>query len=979
MKITSPLESALRSHIRGDVRFDDATRVLFSTDASNYQVYPRGVVLPRDAADMQCAVQLCAEHHVPITARGGGSGLAGQSIGPGVVIDSSKYMHQILDLDVATRTVRVQPGMVLALVNAALKQHGLQFGPDPASAERACIGGILGTNATGAHSIRYGMSSDNVRAMNVLLSSGETATLSATEAPAQLASTIRSIANAHRGAIATGYPRVWRRASGYNLDYICEQLALEAGEPDASALFAWNRARLGSNAEIHRAAVSKFNLAPLVAGSEGTLAIVTDATLHLVPRPRHTALAILTFASLDAAMRAVPALLSLLPSAIELLGDELLRNAHALPEYARLMPWADLKAEATLAIEFDGDAQADVQDGLLRLNALIAHEHLPCSVQPILDAQAQADVWTVRKMGLAILTSVRGDHKPIAVVEDVAVPVERLPEFVQEIRAIFRAHGTDGVFYAHASAGVLHVRPMVNLRTIEGLHTMHAIGHAALALCARMGAAMSGEHGDGYERTWQNAALFGPALTGAFEQVKDAFDPSGLLNPGRKVRPLPVEALDGMMKLSPYKTSAPIKTVFAYRDTGGIDKLSEECNGSGVCRKQEAGVMCPSYRATLEEAHSTRGRANLLREYMTRRAQTNPDPTAPSLDTHAVKDALSLCLSCKACASECASRVDMAKMKSDFMQVHHDTHGLPLRAFVLGRVALFGWLATRHPVLAAMANRLAPTGTFKRLLRLAQARTLPAFASQPFDAWWRRHKPAGHAKMVVLYVDSFARYNHPALAIDAVRLLENLGHEVIVPPAVCCGRPMVSNGQPRAAQGLARKNLAFLAPHARAGTPILGLEPSCISMLRDDYPDLVPGADADIVASMTTSVEAHVAPLMPNMPAVAAQKLLLHGHCHQKAGYGVAGTQAALRACGHVVEQAGGSCCGMAGSFGFEDEHHALSVRIGEMGVVGQVRKTPLGTGLVAAGTSCRQQIEDLAGRPVLHPVTLLARAMLKP
>jgi FAD/FMN-containing dehydrogenase/Fe-S oxidoreductase len=1018
-----PLATKLAEHIAGEVRFDTPTRLIYSTDASNYQVMPLGVVLPKTKDDVIAAVKLCAEHGVSIIPRGGGSNLCGSAIGAGVVIDFTKYMDQVIAVDAATREARVQAGVILGQLNKQLAKQSLQFGPDPASAERASVGGVIGANATGSHSIRYGMTADNLNAVQAVLADGALAEFRAEESGKvrrgesgiltfplshfPTFSDIGTIVEQHSAAIYRDFPKVWRRASGYNADFTAEMLAYDAAHPMA-CLTAANAKRQGSNLDNHLRVVSQRNLAPLFAGAEGTLGVLTEATLNLFPKPKHTALVITTFESLLESVRHVPALLTLHPSAIELIGGMFIRLARDLPECKERIGWLEGQAnpEGLLVIEFDGETETEARAGVERLAKLVAQEHLPCTLNPIFATKAQADVWFVRKIGLNVLTSIRSEYKPISVVEDVAVPVECLPEYVTRLNEIFALNNTEGAFYAHASAGVLHVRPLVNLRTAEGLAKMQDIGRRTLALCKEMSGAMSGEHGDGYERAHHTPMLFGDEVYAAFCAIKDAFDPQNLLNPGKKVRGVEMEH---HLRLGPTYKTAPMQTTFTFHLDGSFARAVEQCNGSGVCRKLDAGVMCPSYRATREEMHSTRGRANLLREFIKEQrleigdlrldAQisnpqslvSNPQSPKPTIDE--VRVALDLCLSCKACETECAAGVDMAKLKSEFTQHYYDENGTPLRAWALGRIAPLSVLATAF---APISNWTMRQSLFKRVMRVAPERTMPAFASHTFDDWWKKHQASNVKRQTsnvnpkskaVLFVDTFTRYNHPQLGIDAVEVLERAGVEVIIPPWKCCGRPMLSQGQPKAMLDWARFNVAQLAPYAKQGIPILGLEPSCITALKDDYLDLIPGEDTGAVAKMTTSIEEFlivdcglsIAQSVPQRSStIRNQKseILLHGHCHQKASYGTKGTRAALAQAGCEVNEIDSTCCGMAGAFGYEAEHYALSQQVGELSVLPAVRNAPADVIIVAPGTSCRDQIQHFTGREALHPIQVIARRL---
>lgn len=958
----------LKAEISGEVRWDNASRLLYSTDASNFQMFPQGVVLPKTEQDVLTTLRICREQHIPITMRGGGSSLAGQAIGPGVILDTSKYFNRNLEVDVEAQTVRVEPGVVLGKLNQHLAQYGLQFGPDPASAARATVGGIIGTNATGAHSIRYGMTADNVVALRCALADGRIVEFkphSKDSIADDLTQAVATIAKRYDGAIRRDFPKVWRRASGYNLDYMAEMVGYDAADPHATLTEA-QRQRKGLNYEIHHQQIRQFNVAPLIVGSDGTLAIVLEATLKLVPKPKHTALVVTSFHSLVKAMEAVPLMLEVHPSAVELIGHQLMQLAAQSRDLAEKMGWADVNAEGVLVVEFEGESREEAEAGVNRLLALAKEANFNCRLETIFDPAAQADVWNVRKLGLAILMSIRSEFKPISVIEDVAVPVGCLADYVRGLQVIFRDHHTDGAFYAHASAGVLHVRPMVNIKTAEGVAAMDSIAEATLELCHRFGGAMSGEHGDGYERSRWNEALFGRELYQAFCEIKDLFDPQGVLNPGNKVRG---EAIQAELRLGPTYYATPIPTVFHYQKDHSIAVLAEECNGSGVCRKLSDGVMCPSYRVTLEEAHSTRGRANLLRDMMSER---RGDGSAGTTTQEEVKAALDLCLSCKACASECSSQVDMAKMKADFTQRYYDQKGTPLRAWLLGRIALLSQLATLVPMATPLVNKMANLPLMKRLLRLAE-RPLPAFSKETFGAWWQGHeKKAGGNGRVVLYVDTFTRYNHPQIGKAAVKALEQAGYEVIVPEWKCCGRPLASQGQPRPAAALGRENIKILAPYAKAGLPILGLEPSCISMFKADYPDLIPSADTEAVAGAFVSLEQFLAEKGSASTIGEGKQILLHGHCHQKAVYGTNSTRKMLQKAGYQVQEINSTCCGMAGAFGFEAEHFEISKEVGELSVLPAVRSASSETLIVAPGTSCRQQIEELAGREVWHPVELL-------
>ncbi|MBM3982420.1 MAG: FAD-binding protein [Planctomycetes bacterium] len=961
----------LRQHVSGEVRFDDTSRRLYSTDASHYQIQPLGVVLPKTLDDLTVTVQIAADLNVPITARGGGTSLSGQSIGPGIVIDCSKYLNAVGEVDVTNRRVRVQPGVVLDHLNREVARHGLMFGPDVATASRATLGGMMGNNSAGARSVVYRQTVDHVRALTAILSDGtrtEFGPLSATEYERKLELRTREgdayraadgVVRAHSKEIDARFPKIIRKVSGYNLP-----------------------ALLGAR-----------SLVPLLIGSEGTLAVIAEAELALVPRPKHRGLLVPQFTSLAAALDALQACLELGPSAVELMDRmliDLARNQRSLKD---TMAAVRGRPEALLMVEFSSDDAADVSYRVHELQRrLTGVAGLTASV-PALDAATRDPLWSLRSSAVPLLYGMPGDAKPVTFCEDAAVAPERLPEFAARFRDIFHRHGTDGAFYGHASVGCLHIRPVLNIHERAGVATMRAIMEDVTDLVLEFNGSLSGEHGDGLVRSEWNKKMFGPVVYEAFRQVKRGFDPGNVLNPGKIVD---APAMEANMRVPPGampETDPP--TVLDFSKQGGFFRSIELCNGAGVCRKTQGGAMCPSYRATKDEQDTTRARANALRLALVPSDSSSPLPSGRGAggggaSRHApiaqrwIADVMDLCLSCKACKSECPSNVDVAKLKAEFLQAYYARRARPLGHLFVKHVHRLSPLAARF---AGANNWLARRKWFRRALEgvagIDRRRSLPELHRDHFRRWFSRRAGgvsplmAASAKHVVLLDDCFTTYQEPQIGRAAVTLLERAGYSVEL-ASVCCGRAMLSKGFLTDARKLARDGIAKLDRFAAAGVPILGLEPSCILSLSDEWPELVPGPAAKRVAAVAEMADGWLARQVRDNGlslgvAPRAGTALLHPHCHQKALVGSKGTADALRlVSGLDVTVLDAGCCGMAGAFGYEKQHYDISVQIANLDLVPAVNANPAAT-IVATGTSCRHQLRDLTGRPALHPLEVLA------
>jgi FAD/FMN-containing dehydrogenase/Fe-S oxidoreductase len=953
--VTNPLqqlEHRLRTVVRGEVRLDPVARSLYATDASPYRITPRGVVFPRDRDDIHATLMVAREQGVPLLMRGGGTSLAGQTVGDALVVDTSRHLTRILELDVAGQRVRVEPGVIRDQLNARLAPHGLQFTPDISTTNRAVIGGMVANDSAGTRSIKYGKTVDAVVAMTVLLSDGTVTEFRALEGEALAAKLtlpglegeiyrrVHALVHEHAAEIEARTPKVMRRVAGYHLD------ELLPGKP--------------------------FNLAKLVSGSEGTLAAILDVTLALHSIPKRRVLALLHFDSMVGAMAAVPAINRHGPSAVELIDRDMLELALENPALAPHISWIIGAPTAVLSVEFDGDDDATLERHLAGLAADPEAGGSAYATHIAVDPAAQHEVIEFRKKGLGIYATVEGLEKPIPFIEDAAIPVEHLAEYVPAVFDICARHGARTVIYGHASVGVLHIRPLIDLKTPAGKAKYRAIADEVFALVQRYGGSWSGEHGDGLIRSEKIREAFGEVVYGAFVAVKRVFDPDNLFNPGKIIDAPPMTE---NLRTDLPVVAAPRATHFDFGPEGFLG-AAEACTGVGACRKEGSGTMCPSYMATRDEAHSTRGRANILREAMV-------GGLPGGLTSHEVYEVLDLCLSCKACKAECPSRVDVGKLKAEWLQAYYDDHGTPLSARIIGNV---GSLSPWAQPLAPLANALLPLAPVRTLLEkvagVDRRRVFPSYSRERFDRSFARRTAArlpADAPRVALFVDTWANFHEASPAEAAVTVLEAAGARVELVPYRCCGRPQLSKGLVREAKRMASENLAALKPYVEQGVPILGIEPSCVTAFTDDYPSLIPSADTDALAKAVMPVEAWLTrrwssgALKPHEVFTPQPgKALLHGHCQQKAVLGSGPTKAVLGWAKKEVTELDAGCCGMAGSFGYT--HHRLSMEIGEQRLFPAVREHQ--GEVVACGFSCRHQVKDGTGVRPKHVLEVLAAAV---
>lgn len=958
----------LSRQIAGEVRFDDTSRRLYATDASHYQIVPLGVVVPRTADDLAVTVQIAAELNVPITARGGGTSLTGQSIGPGVVIDCSKYLNRVGEVDASNRTVRVEPGVVLDHLNRAVAPHGLIFGPDVATANRATLGGMIGNNSAGARSVVYRQTVDHVRGLDCVLSDGTRAffgPLSPREferkcelrtREGDIYRTADAVVSEHAAEIDRRFPTIVRKVSGYNL----------AGMRNAES----GTRNETPSAIPHSALRTPHSLVPLLVGSEGTLAVVAGAELALVPRPKFRGLLVPHFATLRAALDAVAVCLERGPSAVELMDRMLIDLARGQRGLQRTMAAVRGRPAALLMAEFSGDSAAEVEDAVAKLARDLAGAPGLTACVTATDPALRDPLWNLRSAAVPLLYGMPGDRKPVTFVEDCAVDPARVPEFADRFREILARHGTDGAFYGHASVGCLHIRPVLNLHDPADVTRMRAITADVSDLVLEFGGSLSGEHGDGLVRSEWNRKMFGPVIYEAFRRVKRAFDPANVLNPGKIVDG---PAMEENFRVPPGTPVADPPTVFDYAAQGGFFRSVELCNGAGVCRKTQGGAMCPSYRATRDEQDTTRARANALR------LTTLPGPAAGSIGDRWVKSVMDLCLSCKACKAECPSNVDVAKLKAEFTHAHFATRTRPVGHYLVKNVHRLSPVGARFAGLANWAGRRPfARGLLEGVAGIDRRRTLPTLHRDHFRRWFARTRTVHPERpKVVLLDDCFTTFQEPHIGRAAVAVLERLGFAVEL-AGICCGRAMISKGFLDDARDLARRGVRKLAGFAAAGVPVLGLEPSCVLTLADEWPDLVPGPAAKAVAGVAELAEAWVARqvtdggrslAVPARPGTA----VFHPHCHQRALVGTAGTAAALALVPRLnVTVLDAGCCGMAGAFGYEKEHFDVSLKIANLQLAPALAAAPDAV-VVATGTSCRHQIRDETGRPAVHPLELVA------
>jgi FAD/FMN-containing dehydrogenase/Fe-S oxidoreductase len=936
-----PLVARLRKELDGEVLFDAASRGRYSTDASIYQLQPIGIVVPRTEEAARGALAIAAAEGTPILPRGAGSSQCGQAVGEALVIDHTKYLNKVLEINPQTCAAVVQPGVVLDALNAQLRAHGLWFPVDVSTSAQATLGGMAGNNSCGSRSIAYGNMVHNVAAIEAVTVEGHRwhfGPMNKASGPAayiELVNRLKALYERERAEIEARFPKLLRKVAGYNLDHL--------GPPHANA-------------------------AHILVGSEGTLAYSERLHLKLARIPPARALGVCHFPRFYKAMELTQHIVKLGPSAVELVDRTMIGLARDIAAFRNTVD-ALIRGDpdAILLVEFSGEDASLPHSKLKDLVQLMSDLGLPGSVVEVTDARAQRELWEVRKAGLNIMMSMKGDGKPVSFIEDCAVPLEHLAEYTERLTEVFAKHGTRGTWYAHASVGTLHVRPILDMRR-DGAQKMRAIAEEACAMVKQYKGAYSGEHGDGLVRSEWIAPFFGPRLTACLAEIKSWLDPRGLMNPGKIVRPSRMDERS-LFRFKPGYETSPPPAALDWSEWGGFDKAVEMCNNNGHCRKFDAGTMCPSYRATLDEMHLTRGRANTLRLALSGQLGGDAD--------RAVAEALDLCVSCKGCKRECPTGVDMARMKIEYLAHHKAKHGYSLRDRVIAYLPRYAPWAGR---IAGLSNWTARA--LKGVLGFSPKRELPAWRGDYFHDRSRPTRGAG--REVVVFVDTFNRWFEPENARAAIRVLQASGCKVhaaqplVTGRPLCCGRTFLAAGMVEEAKVEARRTLGALQPYVERGLPVIGLEPSCLFSFRDEYTVLL--NDAELLSRNAVLFEEFLAKEPGSLKLrELKQDILLHGHCHQKAFDAMVAVEKVLGMVpGLKASTVQTSCCGMAGSFGYEAEHYGISMKMAEMSLLPRVRQAG-GALLVADGTSCRHQIADGTGREAWHVARVLDRALSEP
>ena len=945
------LERDLRGALLGEVRFDAGSRAMYSTAGSNYRQVPIGVVIPRSTEDVIAAVRICRAHGAPVLTRGGGTSLAGQCCNVAVAIDFSKYLNRIVDLDAGRRRARVEPGLILDHLRTAAERDHLTFGPDPSTHTHCTLGGMIGNNSCGVHSVMAGKTDENVESLDVLLYDGTRMRVCAASddelrnlvqaggRTGEIYAGLRRLRDRYADAIRREFPRIPRRVSGYNLPWLLPE--------------------------------NGFNVARALVGSEGTCVTVLEATVRLVPSPRWRTLVALGYPDVCTAADDVPRVLEFKPIGLEGMDDRLVNDIKHIgvrEDSLQQLP----EGGGWLLVEFGGESREEADGRANDMVAALRRGKNPPGVRIFDDKEHEEQIWKTREAGLGATAHVTSEHPTWEGWEDSAVPPERLGEYLRALRGLLDRYRYIGDFYGHFGQGCLHTRINFDLFTADGIQTFRSFIGDASDLVVSFGGSLSGEHGDGQSRAEMLPRMFGPDVMEAFREFKRIWDPDGRMNPGKIVDPYRID--ENLRYGSDYNHPDP-PTRFRFPDAGGsLARTMQKCVGVGECRRTDRGTMCPSFQVTREEKHSTRGRAHLLWEML------EGDPLTGMWQSEEIKDALDLCLACKGCKGDCPVHVDMATYKAEFLSHYYEHHLRPRTAWAFG---LIHWWARLGALTPSLVNWVTHAPGLSRLAKLLagmpQERQVPAFATSTFTQWMaRRPRTAGAGPAVILWPDTFNNHFHPETARAAAELLESAGFDVRIPArAVCCGRPLYDYGLLPLARRMLRDVLDAIRDEIRAGLPIVVLEPSCAAVFRDELPNMLPN-DQDAmrlsqqVVLLGDFVRAHQDRFA--LPRVGA-RVLFHGHCHQKSVFDTRKDTELLKSLGAQVDAPDTGCCGMAGSFGFEADHYDVSMAVGERVLLPAVRDAAADTVIVSDGFSCREQIRQATGREGLHLAEVLRLA----
>ncbi len=951
------MNDALRHHleqaITGDVRFDQATRTIYSVDASIYEILPQGVILPKNSQDIIAAVKIASRHDIPITARGAATGITGGCIGPGIIIDTSKYLNDIIDVNYEEEYVICQPGVIQDDLNLFLEKKGYRLGPDTSTGNRATVGGMLGNNAAGARSLYYGKMVDHVIELDMVLSSGEEITFKEVNneelreilvkggRSGEIHRKILKIKKTYHDEIKRKFPDIPRRVSGYNLD----------------------------------ALIRSPNLDPtkLIVGSEGTLGIVTQVKLRIAKRPKVTGFCVLFYDDMIAGMDCIDEILAYSPFSVEMIDHHIIEMGVRAPALKGKTQWLKGSPEAIFVVEFQGETLDKVNSQVENFRQNISKEASGYHQDSLYDPESMNNIWAMRKAGLGLLLSKRTYSRAIAFIEDITVAPQMLASFIKAFKSLLVKYGKDAGIYGHVGSGCMHIRPYIDLRNPEDLKIMKTIMLEVTDLLIDHGGALSGEHGDGYIRSWLNEKLFGKDLYEAFKEVKLAFDPINLMNPSKIVNG---KDLIHDLRISPETQEQPVETFLSFEKEGGFELSVDMCNGNATCRKPES-LMCPPFQVTRDEAHTTRARAQMLRSIV------NGKLPFATFTSDQLYDVMDLCVECKGCKKECPSQVDMAKMKSEFLYHYYKKHTTPIRNY------LFAYIGEINKLISGVAsffNTLAATSINKKLMSLlsiTQNRSLPPLATQKFSSWVKKeHVAKQTSKQVMIFIDTYTEFNAPEIGIAATKILDVLGYHVKFIEWSCCGRPMISKGMLPQAKTRAKAFLDTVMPALTKKVPIIILEPSCLSAVIDDYQGLIPEKAKELEnlknfgVSLEQFIVQHIdADTINNAIDIdLCKNVHFHGHCHQKSLFGTETMKQCLKMINdQEFQEIQTGCCGMAGSFGYESEHYEMSMDIGNLHLFPYIKNLNNDEVIIANGISCRSQIHHGTGRKALHIAEYLA------
>jgi len=964
----------LKASLKGDLFFDEMHKILYATDASAYREKPLAVAIPKNEDDIIQLINFANKYQLSLIPRAAGTSLAGQVVGNGIIVDISKYFNKILEINPEKRWVKVQPGVVRDELNLAVAKYGLFFGPETSTSNRCMMGGMLGNNACGAHSLVYGSTRDHTLSVDVILSDGSKAIfsaltkkqfeqkLSAQNLEGKIYQNVNEILSNSENQIEIREqfpdPKLERRNTGYALDLLLQT-------------------------EIFSDSISPFNFSKLLAGSEGTLAFTTAIKLNLVPLPpKNKALICVHLASVEEALKANLIALKHQPVSIELMDKAIMDLTKTNKEQIKNRFFVIGDPGAILIVEF-AEENPDV---LIQKAKNMEADMLAKSYGfhfPMVTGKDITKVWNLRKAGLGILSNMVGDGKPAPVIEDTAVNPELLPDFIADINLMLAKYKKSCVYYAHIATGELHLRPILNLKDPQDIVLFHSIAEETAYIVKKYRGSLSGEHGDGRLRGEFISIVLGEKNLELFKKIKQTWDPNHIFNPG-KITATP--QMNTSLRYDGLKESKEIETIFRFDNGPGILRSAERCNGSGDCRKSAVigGTMCPSYQATRNEKNTTRARANILREFLSRSKKDNP------FDHQEIYEVLDLCLSCKACKSECPSNVDVAKLKAEFLQHYYDEHGVPFRSNLIAHISLLNKISSLFPRLYnAVFQNITVSKIMMKTLGFSENRKMPSLYKTTLDKWLSKHLASQKESKNVVYLfnDEFTRYNDTEIGITTIKLLNRLGYKVMIPKHKESGRAFLSKGLIRKAKQIAEKNVQLLAPIITKESPLVGIEPSTILTFRDEYPELVGEkliSQAKRLSECTLTIEEFIikefnlGKIKKNQFTEELKQIKFHGHCQQKALSGTSATHQMLSIPkNYQVQEIPSGCCGMAGSFGFEKEHYELSMKVGELVLFPAIRNTAESVVISAPGTSCRHQIADGTKRKALHPVEVLWEALL--